>query len=128
MSLQINFNRPLELAVNNNGQILSVIAAWDSGVGPYNVVVRTDGENSIFLFDSEGKSLDPLVTLSLDSDIEWSVSSHLMPQITIETDESGTFVTQYKLADGTISINKIQIKGFAPNLSKRQLVTRGSLN
>lgn len=105
MSIDISDFRELE--VDNNGVILDVVAAWDSGVGPYNIVVRTRG-GGIFVFDNEGENAStPTIKLNLESDREWAVALPRLPKITLSTNSTGRLTIISTWPDGSVVTNRM---------------------
>lgn len=82
----------------------TVVAAWDSGNGPYNLVVITNEAqpNNLYRFRGEdGASADPTCTLQSEADFEWRAAKPYLPRFVIRTLATGVLQLRALYLDGT---------------------------
>ena len=102
--MTIDVSNPAALRViKGASQPLDVIAAWDSGNGPRNLVVITaePQPDNIYRFDGFGESSDPDVTLQSEADAEWLEVLPYLPRFVLRTLANGVLQMRAIYPDGT---------------------------
>lgn len=108
--MTIDVSNPAALRViKGASQPLDVIAAWDSGNGPRNLVVITaePQPDNIYRFDGVGESADPNVTLQSEADAEWLAVLPFLPRLVIETLSTGVMRMRAIYPDGTVDTRNL---------------------